>query len=232
VTDPGTDLEGTGATGQTITTYPQNTDEFDPLNNTFLITNPDGAFRYYRGVEITANKRLSKRWTLQGSWVISKVTGNYNNNQSYGNSSEYDDPNQDPRYQPLREGRLGRDNTHIAKVLASVTLPLGIQLSPVYTYVSGNRTQRLYRVSLPQGRKEMFIEERGVQGFDNESIIDIRAIKEFQLGKGRLGIGAEVFNLFNSGPVTDRTMRSGSAYFTPLGVYAPIRGRLSFNYRF
>ena len=232
VTDPGTDLEGTGATGQTITTYPQNTDEFDPLNNTFLITNPDGAFRYYRGVEITANKRLSKRWTLQGSWVISRNTGNYNNNTNYGNSSEYDDPNQDPRYQPLREGRVQRDSTHIAKVLASVTLPLGIQLSPVYTYVSGSRTQRLYRVSLPQGRKEMFIEERGIQGFDNLSIIDIRAIKEFQIGKGRLGVGAEIFNLFNSGPVTDRTMRSGSSYFTPLGVEDPIRGRLSFNYRF
>ena len=232
VSDPGEDGNGKNATTQVLTSYRLNP-AFDPLDLQYTITNPDGAYRYYRAVEITATRRMSSRWTMQASWVISKITGNYNNTNSYGNSSEYDDPNVDPRYQPLREGRLGRDNTNIAKVLASVRGPFGVQLSGVYNFISGGRWNRLVRVSLPQGAKEMFIEERGARKFDDQSILDFKALKEFKFGAtGRVAIGAEVFNVFNSGAIDNRTARSGSSYNKPLGLVNPRQARLSLTFRF
>ena len=84
--DPGPDntLGTSDDPGTTITVYDQVS---DPADNQFLITNPDKAFRRYRGVEFVANKRMSNRWQMQASWVISKITGNYNNVNQYGNST-------------------------------------------------------------------------------------------------------------------------------------------------
>jgi len=129
--DPGPDgVAGSGdETSTVLSTYRQTN---DALENQYLITNPDGAYRRYRGLEISATKRMSNRWQMQFSWVMSKITGNYNNTGSFGNSSEYDDPNQDPRFQPLRDGRLTRDNTHLAKLLGSYHAPGGVVLSGAF----------------------------------------------------------------------------------------------------
>ena len=99
--DPGPDGEvGTADDpGTMLTVFNQLNDQSE---NRFLVTNPEDGFRRYRGLELTANKRFTNGWMLQASWVISKITGNINNNSSTGNSTEYDDPNLDPRFQPVR----------------------------------------------------------------------------------------------------------------------------------
>lgn len=86
IPDPGPDgVAGTADDpGTSLTFYDQLNDQSE---NTFLITNPDDAFRRYRGVEFTANKRLSNRWMVQGSWVISKTTGNVNTPARSGTAS-------------------------------------------------------------------------------------------------------------------------------------------------
>ena len=128
VADPGPDgvLGSADDPGTSLTFYDQLNDQ---VENTFLITNPEEAFRTYNGLELTANKRLTDKWMVQASWVISKITGNVNNTSSLGNSTEYDSPNTDPNFQPFREGRLTNDNTHIAKVLWAYQAPWGIQVS-------------------------------------------------------------------------------------------------------
>ena len=162
VADPGPDntLGTSDDPGTTITTYRQVS---DPADNTFLITNPEGAFRRYRGLELTANKRMSARWQMQASWVISKITGNYNNTSSFGNSAEYDEPNFDPALQPNREGKLTNDNKHIAKLFGTYRGPWDILMSGAYYYTSGQRFTRTVRVRLPQGNTDFFAEPRGSQ---------------------------------------------------------------------
>ena len=224
-------VAGTGdETSVTLTTYRQTN---DALENEYLITNPDGAFRKYRGVEISANKRMSHRWQMQASWVISKITGNINNTGQFGNTSEYNDPNQDSRFQPLREGRLSRDNTHIAKVLGTVRGPWGILASGAFFYTTGDTFNRVMRVRLPQGRKDLFIEERGSQRYDNQPRLDIKIEKQFRLTPdGRLGVTLEGFNILNNAAITSRTTRSGSSYSTPQGLVQPRRLRIGAVYRF
>jgi hypothetical protein len=230
--DPGPDgEEDTGDEGSaTVTVYDQIT---DPLDNHFLITNPDGAFRDYRGLEITATKRMSDRFQLQGSWVISKIEGNYNNTSNFGNSSEYDEPNLDPRRQAFREGRLTNDNTHVAKVLGTVRGPWDVLLSGAFLYTSGQTFTRTVRVSTTQGRPDLFIEPRGSQRYDDQPRLDFKLEKQFRFGTDRrLGLTLEGFNIFNDAGITSRGTRSGSSYFEPRGLVLPRRFRVGAVYRF
>jgi hypothetical protein len=231
--DPGPDGEpGTGdETGNSIIVYDQVT---DTSNNRFLITNPASAFRRYRGVEFSVNKRMTGNWQMQASWVISRIKGNYNNTSNFGNSSEYDSPNTNPDFQPFREGRLTNDNTHIAKVLASYRAPWDVLVSGAFFYTSGQTFTRTVRTpSLGQGRLDMFIEPRGSQRFDAQPRVDVKVEKQFRVaGDRRLGVTFEGFNLFNDDAITNRTVRSGSSYFNPLGLVQARRFRLGAVLRF
>jgi len=230
--DPGPDgVAGSGdETSTVLSTYRQTN---DALENQYLITNPDGAYRRYRGLEISATKRMSNRWQMQFSWVMSKITGNYNNTGSFGNSSEYDDPNQDPRFQPLRDGRLTRDNTHLAKLLGSYHAPGGVVLSGAFFYTTGDTYTRTVRIRLPQGRKDLFIESRGAERYDAQPRLDLKIEKQFRLtGNGRLGVTVEGFNILNNDAITSITTRSGSTYGVPRGLVNPRRFRIGAVYRF
>ena len=139
--------------------------------------------------------------SCRGHGYISKITGNYNNTSSAGNSAtEYNDPNTDPRFQPNREGRLTNDNTHIAKVLGSVRGSVGhhdvgrvLTTRPGQTFA---RTVRTTRAQTPQGRQDLFIEPRGSQRYDNQKSVDMRLEKQFRVGPDRrLGVTFEGFNV-------------------------------------
>ena len=234
VGDPGPDGEfGTGdETSATVTAYRRLS---DPLEHRFLITNPEGAERKYRGVELNATKRMTGRWLMQASWVISKIDGNYNNTSSFGNSAEFDNPNLDYRFQPFRTGRLTNDNTHIAKVLGTYRGPWDVLMSGAFFYTSGQTFTRTYRPSsaLVTGRPDLFIEPRGNQRYDGQPRFDIKLEKQFRLSdRGRLGVTFEGFNIFNNDAITSRTTRSGSTYFTPQGLVQARRFRFGAVYRF
>jgi hypothetical protein len=233
VADPGPDntIGTADDPGTTIRTYRQNS---DPADNQFLITNPEEAFRRYRGIELTANKRMSNRWQMQASWVASKITGNYNNTSSFGNSAEYDEPNFDPALQPNREGRLTNDTKHIAKLLGTYRGPWDILMSGAYYYTSGQRFARTVRFRLPQGNTDFFAEPRGSQTFEAIKRLDFRLEKQFRVGADRrLGVTLEGFNLANSAAITGRSTRSSSStYFQPTSLQAPRRFRIGAIYRF
>lgn len=229
--DPGPDnITGNGDDpGGTLDFYRQIS---DPDANRFLITNPSDAYRQYRGLELMAEKRFSNKWMLQGSWVISKIEGNINNTGNFGNSSEYDNPNTDPRFQPFRDGRLTNDNTHIAKVLGMVQGPFGVVLSGAYFYTSGQTFTRTVRLRL-DAQREVFAEPRGSQRFDARQQIDGKLEKQFGLGdRRRLGLTLEGFNLTNTAVVTNRTTRSGSTYFIPRSLPQARRFRVGAVLRF
>ena len=234
VADPGPDGAAGNAddTKQTTTLYRQRT---NALNNQYFITNPDGAFREYEGVQIAAT-RLRERWQLHASYVLSRTTGNYDNVSNAGNDpSEYNDPNLDPRYQPLREGRLTHDNTHLAKAMGGYRGPFGLLFSGVLYYTSGDtftRTVRTTRAQTPQGRKDVFIEPRGASRYDAQLRVDGRVERRFSLGAGALGVLVEAFNLANDSTVTLETTRSGLFFGAPQAIVPARRVRIGATYRF
>lgn len=217
--------------GVTLTTYRPTT---DPLEWQYLITNADYLFRRYRGVDIHLKRRFANRWMFDMSWVISKITGNVDNTGNFGNTVEGNNPNQDSRFQLFREGRLARDNTHIAKIMGIYTLPLDIQASGIFFYTTGNTFTRTVRVNVGQGqRPDLFIEPRGSQRFDDQPRLDVKFEKRFHVGGvDTLGVTVEGFNIANNDAITTRTTRSGATYFQPTGLVQPRRWRLGFVYRF
>ncbi|MDQ3069342.1 MAG: TonB-dependent receptor [Acidobacteriota bacterium] len=229
--DPGPDnITGNGDDpGGNLTFFRQTT---DPLNNRFYITNPEGAFRDYKGVEFLAEKRWNNRWMLQASWVISEITGNYNNTGNAGNTAEFNNPNLDPRFSPFREGALTNDNTHIAKVLGAVRGPWDVVLSGAFFNTSGATFNRTVRTRL-DSQREVFAEPRGSQRYDSRRTLDTKLEKQFKMAdRGRLGLTFEAFNLFNDDAITSRTTRSGSTYFRPTGLVQARRYRVGAVYRF
>jgi hypothetical protein len=234
LTDPGPDgVRGTGdETTATVTAYRRLS---DPTEHQFFITNPEGAERDYRALELTATRRLANRWQFQGSWVISKIDGNYNNTSNRGNSTEFDNPNLDYRFQPFRTGRLTNDITHLAKVLGTYQAPWDVMMSAAYTFTSGQTFTRTFRPTTSEvtGRPDLFIETRGDQRYDDRPQFDFKLEKQFRLGNSqRLGVTFEGFNLFNNAAITSRTVRSGDTYFEPQTIVGPRRFRLGAVFRF
>lgn len=232
VKDPGPDgLPGTGdETSNTVTVYRQLT---DPLRDQYLITNPAGAVRRYRGLELTATRQMSGRWQMQASWVISRTTGTYDN-LAAAPSAEYDDPNTSAAVQPFRTGRLASDHTHLAKVLGTYRAPWNVLVSGAFFYATGQtytRTVRSPRV--PQGRVDLFIEPRGRERLEDQLRLDVRVEKQFALtGNHRIGAAIEGFNVLNNAAITAVTTRSGSLYGRPLGIVPPRTLRVGAVYRF
>jgi len=234
VADPGPDgaAGNSDDTGQTVTVYRQRT---NVVNNQYLITNPAGAFRQYQGLQVVAT-RLTDRWQLHASYVLSRTTGNYDNVSDAGNDPvEYNDPNTDPRSQPLREGQLTHDNTHLVKALGTYRGPWKLLMSAVFYYTSGDtftRTLRTTGTQTPQGRLDVFVEPRGASRYDGQPRLDARVERRFGLGGGALGVLVEAFNITNDAAVTSQTTRSGLFYGAPQSVVTARRIRLGATYRF
>jgi hypothetical protein len=234
IADPGPDGARGNAddTTQTATLYRQRT---SALTNQYLITNPAGAFRQYQGIQIAAS-RLRERWQLHASYVLSNTTGNYDNVSNAGNDpSEYNDPNTDPRYQPLRKGHLTHDNTHLAKAMGTYRGPFNLLMSAVFYYTTGDtftRTLRTTRTQTPQGRIDVFIEPRGASRYDAQPRLDARVERRFALGGGALGVMLEAFNVTNDAAVTSQTTRSGIFYGIPQAIVLARRLRVGATYRF
>jgi hypothetical protein len=231
IADPGPDgLPGTGdETGTTVTGYNQLT---DPFRSRLLITNPDDAFQDYRALEVSATRRMNETSGVQASWVFSRTTGNYDTVEALGNTAEYDSPNVDPRFQPLREGALTNGYRHVLKALGTYSGPWQLTAGVAFYYTSGAPFTRTTRVRFNQGREDLFVEPRGSRRLGPENRLDARLERPFSIGPGRLSVVAEGFNLMNRWTITGRTAASGGAFLTPTGVMAPRRFRLGAVYRF
>ena len=181
IPDPTACSERRTTASATVTMYDQLT---DPTENQFLITNPEDAERRYQRHRVHGDEADGQRWQMQGSWVISKIDGNYNNTSNAGQQhTEYNDPNTDARFQPFREGRLTNDNTHIAKMLGTVPGPLrhcGVRCV-YFTYPVKRSPARFAPRASLKGRSEMFIEPRGSQRYDSQTAIDFKLEKQFRV---------------------------------------------------
>ena len=224
---------------QTVTVY-------DPDLNSpsmFLITNPDLARRAYRGIEFVFNRRMSNRWWLQSSLVISESTGLVGTgfSDSPSISGLFDSPNSLIN----AEGRLTRNRTYQLKTLGTYRAPWGISATGYYRWLSGrpyNRTVRFTRYdSNGDGTNDTLFdggpivinaEPRGARDQDDLHVFDMRLEKTLELPQGRLGVMFDAFNFFNISTVFTRRTRSTSStnFGDPLSFHSP--RQLRFGVRF
>ena len=210
--------------GQPINVYVLDPSYLGSPSITYLTNpkNPVPLFRDFEALEMVFQRRFREGWQLLASYTFSNSYGNIGN--SYGSSSGgrpvYDNPN---TTLTNIEGPLDMDVPHAFKLQGTKVLPFDIWVSGYYQALSGfplklpqdfpsdpamgARTVRFFREQIPEmvveSRVDVAGTQRGSERHDFKHLVSFRAEKKFNFGDNkRIGIIADVFNLFNSSRVT------------------------------
>lgn len=236
LTDPGRDgVTGTGD-DLPITVYNQNG---TGTVNSPRTVNDDRLAARYDGLDITATKRFSGRWTLLGGYTYSRtrvdLTSLQNPNAAYVNAA----------------GESG-GRRHNLKSSAAVELPWGITAGANFRLQSGlpiTRTWAIPSTVLRQGAVTVNAEPRGSVELDWLPTLDLRAGRFFKIGQNRLDLSVDFYNATNANTVYGVRTNTGlatirvdgdpnapatsiSAFMSPTQLLAPRVIRFNISYEF
>jgi hypothetical protein len=188
--------------GQPITFY----DIIDLYPSEYALVNPPGANRDYDGFELILNKRYSKGWQLNVSYVYQNSRGLIATDfsASWGGTGLFDDPNDHTN----ADGRFWYERRHQFKLTGMVKGPWGINLGTYMRFLSGRRYNRRVRtqdlgVALGQGNQTVYAEPRGARGYPDLFMVDIKFEKAFKLGPVNIRAFVDIFNIFNGNKATE-----------------------------
>jgi hypothetical protein len=172
----------------------------------YYITNPPGAERDYDGVELVLEKRFSNNWSMSASYVYGKSRGLIGTEfgDSHTGTAYFDNPN--THVNAL--GSFNLERRQQFKLQAMVKGPWGINIGAFYRLLGGRRYQRTINsddlgLPLNQGDEDVYAEKRGSRKYPDIFVIDMYLEKMFRIGKVRLSLFADIFNLFNINTASD-----------------------------
>jgi hypothetical protein len=197
--------------GQTVTFYQKITLGTQEM----YLVNPPGANRDYSGFEFTLDKRYSKGWAMNFSYVYAKSTGlitTARSDESLGGASG--GFFQSPNAHTNANGVLPLERRHQFKLTGLVKGPFGINLSGYFQYLSGYPLTRTISnnwlgLTLKQN-VTIFAETRGSSHLPPFYQLDLRLEKTFKISVINLGIFADCFNVLNRGAATGQWMNSSN----------------------
>ncbi len=191
--------------------------------------------RVYNGVELAFTKNFSHGWYLRGSYLWSRLFGNYaglsqsdENGRSDPNvGREYDYPTMsfDQHGNDL-EGVLATDRTHQGKVQFIYQLAEGTSIGINEYVASGTPKTRVMPAGPQSSAYPLFYAGRGSDGrLPTYSQTDLQILQEFKLGGGkRFQLVLNVLNLLNQRTATnyfETVLASGQALaFDQAAFYA------------
>jgi len=189
--------------GQTVTFYKRSSYATEQY-----IVNPPGANRDYKGFELILNKRFSKGWSFNASYVYAKAEGlldSARGSESLGTSQLWNDPNTHIN----AYGELPLERKHQLKVQSVVRGPFGISLSGYFRFLAGGHytrsvSSKYLGISTSKMKNtSIYAEARGARKLPDVKILDLRLEKSFKFGN-RFAIAAfaDCFNVFNQGIAT------------------------------
>ncbi|MGE5278733.1 MAG: TonB-dependent receptor [Acidobacteriota bacterium] len=160
------------------------------------------ARRYFRGVEVTGQKRLSDHWMMYASYLYGTLKGNYDGAFRAIGGFFAKDPNitddfDYPEFQVNAYGNLTLDRQHQAKLQAAYVFPFGLTLSASGYYQTGTPLSRIGWWNNYAG-PELFLTPRGSEGRTPDTYeIDAHLDYGLRLGPVTLHVLADLFNLLN-----------------------------------
>lgn len=234
--DPGPDgLTGTADDG-TYSYY----DRTVPGNQT-LVTNDPKSRQTYKGIEITATKRLSQRWQMLAGYTYSQT--------KYTDITVGTSPNAFLN----TEGPVFYDRPHQLKVTGSYILPFyDIYVGTNYRFQNGPPINR--QISAPLsfggGSATINIESQAAHRLASLQTLDLRIAKTFRMQGGRgLELDLDISNLTNANTTWEMRSLTGrlnvrqggdpagqinnvQQFLLPSQILAPMIARLGFAFRF
>ena len=231
VIDPGPD-------GNAATTADNGTISFLNLDNTGrgssqLTTNIDGYEGTYKTFEVSANKRYSRRWSMNASISYTRTRefgNNYFNNRfgtAISNFSFFGSYPSTPNEHT--ENEFSNWNM---KVSGTVGAGWDIRVTPVLKAQSGAPYGRYISVGACSatvttncsnyGPQLVLVEPIGTRRQDNVVVFDFRVEKQLTFAaRGKVGLFFDVFNTFNSDTAVNINWRSGAAFEKATTVLGP-----------
>ena len=166
--------------------------------------------RRFVGLELTAQKRFADHWQLIGSYLWSRLEGNYDG--MYQASTGQLMPNVASAYdyaefQINNDGYLFNDRRHQAKVAASYTFPFGLDVGGAAFYRSGVPVTAM-GWNNRYGTAEYYLSRRGEwDRTDSEFEGSLHLGYPIRLGGMSINILADVFNVLDRQGETSRDQR-------------------------
>jgi hypothetical protein len=211
----------------------------------YVLTTDNGAYRNYRSVVLRGEKRYSHGWFVSSSLVWTDLKGNQVNN--YGYISSFQDRNGLTN----ADGRIDLSfNKWDFKLNAAVDLPLNLQLSGQFNYLSGMYWTPYMRVSSGlnynnlSGRNINLLPQGSYQ-LPSRHLLNMRLAWAPRLaGALRLTVSGEVFNVLNNSTMIDVNSRYANYnarkntwsvrgnYGTPYSIENPRQVRLGVRLEF
>jgi hypothetical protein len=174
----------------------------------FLLTNPDQMHSRYSGVSFQAQKRMSNRWQLTGSIVLSKSEGLLGSNRPTTSSST---PTplasqtatagifgQNPNDFINADGRLIGDRPVVGKLQFLYEAPGGVLFGMNYMHQDGRLYGRQIRINNLGIPTAIWAEPLdGSRRVPDWNTFDVRIQKDFAFGTSKVGVFGDILNLTN-----------------------------------
>lgn len=218
-------------TGQPITLY--DLPVADVGLSQYLITNiPDLNTNHYNGVEVTAQKRMSRGWQLLVGYTIQQQKGVYRR----GLTDDFNNPNNSINRQ---DANLNYDATQMLKILSDYTLPKAFNIGLNFQHYTGypldpnNGPPTAVFTGLNLGQVSVLGERIGAIRLPNVNITNLRFSRPTHLGE-RFTVEptADLFNLFNANTVISEVPTGGSVFQKPTNQLNPFIARFGLRSSF
>lgn len=175
---------------------------FPQTGSSFRYGNIDG-FRRYRAATIEVRKAYGSNWTLDASYTLSRLDGNWDLDTSgtsifYSSSYIGDGVGLFPT-DPNHQGLLQGDRTHIAKLFATYTLPTKTSLGGYLRFQSG-KPWEARGIDPVNGTTLMPIEPAGSRHLSSWTNFDMLVAQDVPIGPASLRLEARLLNVFNTQP--------------------------------
>ncbi|HVR70633.1 MAG TPA: hypothetical protein VMT87_07280 [Vicinamibacteria bacterium] len=212
VPDPGGDILGPGD-DQLLPVYERRASSFG--RDRYLLTNVPGDDAWHEGAEITLAREGERLGLLFGAtahrsdgpnaWTGFRAS---ENDQGFVGERR-DHPNADT----FARGRLFGDRAYTIKVAGRYAAPRDLRLGLVARYQDGQPFARLVIArDLAQGAEAVQAVPNGRHRFEFAISVDARIEKGLDLGRARLALVAEGFNLLGNAHEAEEDVLTGAAF--------------------
>ena len=189
----------------------------------------DAMFMDYNGLVLTLVKRMSGRYQVQASYVLSQAYGLLPSSGFGASASQttrvYESSlGRDPNDFTNATGNLLNDRTHTFRATGTIFAPWGFLIGVNYAWFVGKPWaggELVDRSLLPQGNRWIYTEPPGARRLDSQNLLDLRISRVFSLtgdgqGSGRREVEllVDVLNGLNVAATEDIASRTfGSTVF-------------------
>ncbi len=184
----------------------------------------------YKGVEFTASKRFSSKWSMVAGLTLGKNEG--------GQGGDLNDPN--ATLYP--QGIIGNDSKVGFRLSGTYRLPyeIGLAGSMVsnsgYPFVSTYNVTRALAaaagVALTRTSQTVELSERGDERLPTVTMFDLRISRTFRFGNRRIEPQIDFFNIGNADTVVSLQNAVGGTYLDPREILSPRIIRVGFSIDF